>query len=85
MLYIGLSFFLITTLFYFVVNSLVFLFMIRFLNGVGFGIASTATGTIVASIIPNERRGEGTKGKLLVLSYFSQARSRDVLTTVSCL
>jgi len=60
MLYLGLTFFLITTLFYFEINSLLFLFVIRFLSGVGFGISSTATGTIAASIIPNERRGEGT-------------------------
>lgn len=60
MLYFGLTFFLITTLLYFKITSLQFLFVIRFLHGVGFGIASTATGTVVASIIPNERRGEGT-------------------------
>lgn len=59
-LYAGLMFFLVTTLLYFIVNSLVFLFVVRFLHGIGFGVASTATGTIVSSIIPNERRGEGT-------------------------
>lgn len=60
MLYFGLSFFLLTTLFYFFVNNLLFLFIVRFLHGAGFGAASTATGTIVSKIIPNERRGEGT-------------------------
>lgn len=60
MLYIGLIFFLCTTLFYFVVSNLLFLFIVRFLHGVGFGIASTATGTIISSIIPDVRRGEGT-------------------------
>jgi MFS family permease len=59
-LYIGFIILLLTTLLYFIVNSLSFLFVNRFLNGVGFGVASTATGTIVASVIPNERRGEGT-------------------------
>ncbi len=59
-LYIGLFFFLITTLLYYGVNNLMLLFIIRFLHGAGFGIAGTATGTIIASIIPNERRGEGT-------------------------
>ncbi len=59
MLYIGLSLFLFTTLLYFGVNSLLFLIVIRFLHGVGFGISATATGTIVASLVPNERRGEG--------------------------
>lgn len=60
MLYIGLTFFLITTLLYFKISGLMFLFVVRFLHGAGFGISATATGTIVASIIPNERRGEGT-------------------------
>lgn len=60
MLYIGFLFFLITTFLYFIVNSLPFLFVNRFLNGAAMGIASTATGTIVASIIPHSRRGEGT-------------------------
>ncbi len=60
MLYIGFIFFLITTCLYFAVNSLTFLLINRFLNGAAMGVASTATGTIVAKIIPNERRGEGT-------------------------
>ncbi|HEY2419845.1 MAG TPA: MFS transporter [Neobacillus sp.] len=60
MLYIGFIFFLITTCLYFTVNSMLFLFVNRFLNGAAMGIASTATGTIVANIIPNSRRGEGT-------------------------
>ncbi|SFD38891.1 MFS transporter [Clostridium uliginosum] len=60
MLYIGFIFFLATTCLYFLVNSMAFLLINRFLNGAAMGIASTATGTIVAKIIPNERRGEGT-------------------------
>ena len=60
MLYIGFIFFLITTCIYILVNSMEFLLINRFLNGAAMGIASTATGTIVAKIIPNERRGEGT-------------------------
>jgi MFS family permease len=59
MLYIGLFFFLVPTLLYFGIKSLMVLIIIRFLHGAGFGIAATATGTIVASIVPNERRGEG--------------------------
>ncbi|WP_458414644.1 MFS transporter [Schinkia sp. CFF1] len=60
MLYIGFIFFLITTGIYFAVNNLSFLLVNRFLNGAALGVASTATGTIVAKIIPSERRGEGT-------------------------
>src|SRR5437773_318458 len=50
MLYIGVVFFLLTTCLYFAVNSFSFLLMNRFLNGATLGIASTATGTIVAKI-----------------------------------
>lgn len=60
MLYIGFITFLLTTCLYFAVNNLTFLLINRFINGAGLGIASTATGTIVAKVIPNERRGEGT-------------------------
>ncbi|MDP4087161.1 MAG: MFS transporter [Bacillota bacterium] len=59
MLLIGFIFFLITTLLYFVANSLLLLIIIRILHGAAFGVTSTATGTIVADIIPHERRGEG--------------------------
>lgn len=38
------------------------------MNGAGFGIASTAMGTIVASIIPPERRGEG-------ISYYAMSNA----------
>ena len=59
MLYIGFISLLITTLLYFTVSNLLFLYIIRFLHGAALGIASTATSTIVVSIIPIERRGEG--------------------------
>ena len=59
MFYIGFISLLITTLLYFIVNGLMFLYVIRFLHGAALGIASTATATIVANIIPIERRGEG--------------------------
>ena len=63
-LFIGLILFTITTVLYFWANSLPLLLANRFLHGIGLGIASTATGTIVAQIIPAERRGEG-------VGYFS--------------
>lgn len=52
-------FFIITSALYFAAGDLPLLILIRFLHGVAFGIASTATGTIVARIIPGSRRGEG--------------------------
>ena len=48
------------TCLYFVINDIIFLIIIRLIHGAGFGITATATGTIAASIIPDERRGEGT-------------------------
>ncbi len=60
MLYLSFGFYLLTTLLYFAVNSIGFLIVIRMFHGAAFGLTSTATGTIAAEIIPNERRGEGT-------------------------
>lgn len=42
-----------------VVTTIVFLLIIRFIQGIGFGFASTATGTIATDLIPPKRRGEG--------------------------
>jgi len=60
MLFAGILFSIITILLYFTVTNLSILLLVRFLHGIGFGIASTATGTIVANVIPDKRRGEGT-------------------------
>lgn len=59
MLYGGILFYLVTTCMYFAVDSLPLMYGVRFLNGIGYGIASTATSTIVSAMIPEERRGEG--------------------------
>ena len=58
-LFIGLILFTLATLLYFVHYSVNFLLIIRFLHGITLGMASTATGTIVAQIIPTTRKGEG--------------------------
>ena len=58
-LFLGLIFFILTTLLYFVNFGITFLLITRFVHGLALGIASTATGTIVAQIIPSERKGEG--------------------------
>jgi MFS family permease len=44
---------------YFMVNGLPMLLIVRFLHGVSFGMVSTASATIIAVIIPKNRRGEG--------------------------
>lgn len=51
--------FAVSSLLYFWADSTPALLALRFLHGVGFGMATTATGAIVADIVPNERRGEG--------------------------
>ncbi|MED3573048.1 MFS transporter [Cytobacillus praedii] len=40
-------------------DSIPLLLGLRFLHGIGFGMATTATGAIIADIVPNERKGEG--------------------------
>lgn len=59
MLFIGLIFFTLTTFLYFVNYGITFLLINRLIHGIALGMASTATGTIVAQIIPVTRRGEG--------------------------
>jgi MFS family permease len=39
--------------------SIFFLFLMRVVQGVGWGLSTTATGTIATDIIPPKRRGEG--------------------------
>jgi len=58
---------LLTALFLFAGASILYIFpktitgylIVRLLHGIGFGMATTAVGTIVADIIPASRRGEG--------------------------
>ena len=58
-LFIGLLFFTLTAILYFVNLGLTFLLINRLIHGIAMGVASTATGTIVAQTIPATRRGEG--------------------------
>ncbi|MED3786056.1 MFS transporter [Peribacillus frigoritolerans] len=58
-LFIGLIFFTLTTILYFVDLGIGFLLVNRLIHGMAMGMASTATGTIVAQIIPPTRKGEG--------------------------
>ncbi|WP_400241563.1 MFS transporter [Niallia sp. JL1B1071] len=51
--------FLVASIFYIFTDSLSGLLIVRALHGIGFGMATTATGTIVADILPSSRRGEG--------------------------
>ncbi|MCC8436345.1 MFS transporter [Brevibacillus sp. M2.1A] len=58
-LWIGLGFFAVTSLLYFFAVHTSFLLVNRLLQGIAVGIASTATGTIIAQILPASRKGEG--------------------------
>lgn len=59
-LYLGTGLFLGGMLLNFFAMSIWSLSAVRFLQGIGFGIGSTATGTVMAELVPPERRGEGT-------------------------
>ncbi|MFL6562103.1 MAG: MFS transporter [Bacillus sp. (in: firmicutes)] len=47
------------SLLYFFPKTIVGFLLIRLLHGIGFGMATTAAGAIVADLIPISRRGEG--------------------------
>jgi len=64
LLLIGVILFFVFMLFYIPVNDLTTLLILRFFHGFAFGISTTATNTIVADIVPINRRGEG-------LGYFA--------------
>ncbi|GGJ53570.1 MFS transporter [Virgibacillus salexigens] len=55
----GLAVFVISVGSFAFVTSIVFLLLIRILQGIGWGFSTTATGTIATDIIPEKRRGEG--------------------------
>lgn len=44
---------------YFLAFNLHLLLLVRFIHGMGMGVGSTATGSIVARVLPPDRRGEG--------------------------
>ncbi|MFK9093977.1 MFS transporter [Bacillus salipaludis] len=65
-LYIGLVFFILTTLLYLLNINISVLLITRLLHGIGAGMVGTATGTIAAQIIPATRKAEG-------IGYFSMS------------
>lgn len=56
----SLAVFVIAMILHFWVNSIAFLFIIRFIHGATHGFLTTAAGAIAADLIPDDRRGEGT-------------------------
>ncbi|CAM3064361.1 MFS transporter [Lactococcus hircilactis] len=59
LLYIGGLIFLILTFGYYFTTNIPLLFLIRVIQGAGFGIGATASGTIAGHVVPASRRGEG--------------------------
>ena len=59
LLLIGIGIMIVTAIIYFFVGSYFMLSVIRVIHGIAFGIAGTATGTIVAQAVPASRRGAG--------------------------
>lgn len=55
----GVVFYLLTTVAYLHLPSIGILFLVRLLNGFGYGTVSTATNAIVTSYIPPSKHGEG--------------------------
>ncbi|EKN62920.1 MFS transporter [Schinkia azotoformans] len=65
-LFIGLVFFILTTLLYLMSSNIGIMLITRLLHGVAAGMVGTATGTIAAQIIPAVRKAEG-------IGYFSMS------------
>ncbi|MCT2537904.1 MFS transporter [Aquibacillus koreensis] len=55
----GLAIFVLSVGSYGFIASIVFLFLMRMVQGIGWGLSTTATGTIATDLIPAKRRGEG--------------------------
>ncbi|WP_349409729.1 MFS transporter [Pseudalkalibacillus sp. SCS-8] len=51
--------FVVATFGYLIAQTVLMIFLIRFIYGFGFGMSTTAGGTMAAEWIPEERRGEG--------------------------
>lgn len=59
LLVFGIFVFLVLNIFYFFRLNIYSLLVLRLLQGIGFGLGTNATGTIVSQIIPSNRSGEG--------------------------
>jgi MFS family permease len=68
MLMIGVLASVIMSVAYFGATGIGLLFIVRLLHGAAFGVTSTSAATIVADIVPAERRGEG-------IGYFSLSQT----------
>ncbi|QGU00659.1 hypothetical protein SYNTR_2065 [Candidatus Syntrophocurvum alkaliphilum] len=67
-LFIGIGIFIVSAFLYNFAVSIVLLLILRIVHGLGWGAATTASGTVAADLIPPARRGEG-------LGYFGMANT----------
>lgn len=74
---VGLCIFLIASVSYFGVMGIVLFLVIRFIHGMGYALASTATTTIASQLIPVSRQGEG-------VGYFSMFMSLAMVIGPAC-
>lgn len=59
-LFLGLSILLIFNCSFFLVSAIGLILVLRFLQGIGWGMTSTVLATLMSDIVPCHRRGEGT-------------------------
>jgi MFS family permease len=74
---VGLVIFLIASISYFGAMGIILFLVIRFLHGMSYAVASTATNTIASSLIPISRQGEG-------VGYFSMFTSLAMVIGPAC-
>lgn len=72
MLVIGIVFYLVCTGLYILIKPFTFLLILRFCQGMWFSIVTTATGSLAADIIPENRKGAG-------LGYFAMSTNLAVV------
>ena len=72
MLWISLLLYLLCTIFYYFIELFSILLALRFIQGIWFSIATTASGSLAADTIPASRRGAG-------LGYFTMATNLAVV------
>jgi MFS family permease len=58
-LILGLIIFILSIMGYYLVSTVLLILGVRFIHGIGWGMATTTYGTIVSDLVPAERRGEG--------------------------
>ncbi|ARI75946.1 MFS transporter [Halobacillus mangrovi] len=56
---LSLSLFLISSFLYMFVHSFILILLVRFIQGLGFGMGTTVLGALAADVVPDQRKGEG--------------------------